>query len=88
MLSTRPGTEDVRRADYAAQSSLEYMRRAELTELRELLSGLLQGYDNHDIARELQQLYNDQDEAQRAGYRMEIAMLSKDYQQGSYDRCF
>ena len=88
MLSTRPGTEDVRRADYAAQSYLEHMRQAELTELRELLSSLLQGYDNHDIARELQQLHNDQSEAQRAGYRMEIAMLSKDYQQGAYDTCF
>jgi len=88
MLSTRPGTEDVRRADYAAQSSLNQMRQAELTELRELLSSLLKDYDSHDIARELQQLHNDQNQAQRAGYRMEISMLSKDYQQGAYDRCF
>lgn len=54
-------------------------------QLRELLSSLLRCYDGHDIAREMQRLHNKQPAEQRKGYRMEIAMLSKDYQRGAYD---
>ena len=86
MLSTRPGTEAVRRADRIAQCDMERVRQAELMQLRELLSSLLDCYDNHDIALELQRLHNDQSEEQRGGYQMEIAMLSKDYQMGAYDK--
>lgn len=88
MLSTQPGTEAVRRADWMAQCDKDRTHQAELTELRELLSHLLQDYDAHDIADELQKLHNEQPEEQRQGYRMKIAMLSKDYQLGAYDNCF
>ena len=85
MYSTHSDLAAIRRADQQATMHAMDCRESALALLRQHLQHLLTHFDNHDIAVELQKLHNEQPEDKRGGYRMEIAMLSADYQQGTYD---
>ena len=58
---------------------------AEAAALQQQVDALLHRFSNHDIAFCLQRSHNALAEEQRAGYRMEIRLLSRSYQQGGYD---
>ncbi len=88
MLSTNSDIVAIRRADQLATMHAQDCRESALATLRQHLQYLLTHFNNNDIAAELQRLHNAMPEEERGGYRMEIAMLSKDYQMGAYDNSF
>ncbi|NJN31715.1 MAG: hypothetical protein HC824_15795 [Synechococcales cyanobacterium RM1_1_8] len=84
-----PGPDQVRRGDELAQLAQEPYGtthlEAEAAALQQQVDAFLQRFSNQDIAFCLQRSHNALAEEQRAGYRMEIRLLSRSYQQGGYD---
>lgn len=58
------------------------------SDLQQQINRLLEQFDSHQIARCLQRSHNNLPDDQRQGYRMEIRLLSRAYQQGGYDALY
>jgi hypothetical protein len=90
-----PGNREVRRRDERAQLAQLAQQpygdphlEGEAEQLQQQINDLLQRFRNHDIALCLQRSHNALPDNQRAGYRMEIRLLSPSYQQGGYDAMY